>query len=46
MTHHEYILQKAVCKFLNKNYPEVLFVSDTIGSVKLNQFQASRNKEI
>jgi len=46
MTHHEYILQKAVCKFLNKNYPEVLFVSDTIGNVKLNQFQASRNKEI
>jgi len=46
MNHHEYILQKAVCLFLNKNYPEVLFVSDTIGNVKLNQFQASRNKEI
>jgi len=46
MKHPEFILQKAVCRFLNKNYPEVLFVSDTIGNIKLTQFQASRNKEI
>jgi len=46
MKHQEFILQKAVCRYLNKNYPEVLFVSDTIGNVKLNQFQAARNKEI
>lgn len=46
MKHPEFILQKAVCRFLNKNYPEVLFLSDTIGNIKLTQFQASRNKEI
>lgn len=46
MKHPEFILQKAVCRFLNKNYPEVLFLSDTIGNIKLTQLQASRNKEI
>lgn len=46
MKHPEFVLQKAVCRFLNKNYPEVLFLSDTIGNIKLTQFQASRNKEI
>lgn len=46
MKHPEFILQKSVCRFLNKNYPEVLFLSDTIGNIKLTQFQASRNKEI
>jgi hypothetical protein len=46
MKHHEFILQKAVCRHLEKEYPEVLFLSDTIGNVKLNEFQASRNKAI
>jgi hypothetical protein len=46
MNHHEHILQKAVCRHLEKEYPEVLFLSDTIGNVKLNEFQASRNKAI
>jgi hypothetical protein len=46
MIHGEYILQKAVCIHLEKEYPGVLFLSDTIGNVKLNEYQASRNKEI
>lgn len=46
MIHKEYILQKAVCKFITKQYPDVLFLSDTIGNVKLNINQAARNKAI
>lgn len=46
MKHYEFILQKAVCKFINKEYPDVLFLSDTIGNVKLNLAQAGRNKQI
>jgi len=46
MKHQEYILQKAVCRFLELQYPNVLFLSDTIGNVKLTESQASRNKLI
>lgn len=46
MKHQEYILQKAVCRFLELQYPNVLFLSDTIGNVKLTLSQASRNKAI
>jgi len=46
MKHQEYILQKAVCRFLELQYPNVLFLSDTIGNVKLTELQASRNKAI
>jgi len=46
MKHPEYILQKAVCRFLEFQYPKVLFLSDTIGNVKLTESQASRNKAI
>jgi len=46
MKHEEYILQKAVCRFLEMQYPKVLFLSDTIGNVKLTEAQASRNKSI
>jgi len=46
MKHQEYILQKAVCRFLELQYPNVLFLSDTIGNVKLTEMQASRNKQI
>jgi hypothetical protein len=46
MKHQEYILQKAVCKFLETNYPNALFLSDTIGNVKLTESQAYRNKQI
>lgn len=46
MKHQEYILQKAVCGYLEIQYPDVLFLSDTIGNVKLTEAQAVRNKLI
>jgi len=46
MKHKEFDLHKAVCKYLNVQYPEILFMSDTIASVKLTMGQAKRNKDI
>ena len=46
MKHQEYDLQKAVCNYLNLQYPEVLYLSDTIASCKLTMQQAVRNKAI
>jgi hypothetical protein len=42
----EYDLQKGVCKFLNLQYPKVLYLSDTIASIKLTKPQQGRNKAI
>jgi len=42
----EYDLQVAVCRYLSYNYSEILFLSDTIASLKLTPAQASRNKKI
>ena len=44
--HEEYQLQKAVCKYLNLQFPDVLYLSDTIASCKLTMQQAVRNKAI
>ena len=46
MIHHEYLLQKEVCKFLDVNYPDVMYMSDTIANVKLTLPQQARNKAI
>ena len=46
MIHHEYKLHKAVCEYLSLQYPKVLFLSDTVASVKLNGAQADRNSKI
>jgi hypothetical protein len=46
MIHHEYLLQKEVCKFLDDNYPNLLYMSDTIANVKLTLPQQARNKAI
>lgn len=46
MKHQEYILQKAVCRLLDYKYPEVLYLSDTIASLKLTVPQKARNKAI
>jgi hypothetical protein len=46
MKHKEYELQKAVCKYLDLQYPNVLYLSDTIANVKLNVMQGARNKAI
>lgn len=42
----EYVLQKQACQYLRVKYPRVLFMSDTIASVKLTIPQALRNKAI
>ncbi len=46
MKHEEFNLQKSLAAYLEKQYPAVLFLSDTIANVKLNVKQASRNKSI
>ena len=46
MKHLEYQLQKDVCRYISLRYPKVLFLSDTIGNVKLTMLQAARNKAI
>jgi hypothetical protein len=38
----EYQLQKQVCAYLSIQYNEVLFISDTIASVRLTMPQAIR----
>lgn len=43
---HEFILQKAICNWLSTQHPKVLFLSDTIASVKLTIPQQVRNKAI
>ena len=42
----EYHLQKQVCDYLNLQFPKVLYMSDTIASVRLNGQQGKRNKAI
>jgi hypothetical protein len=42
----EYYLQKQICKYISIQYPEVLFLSDTVASVALTILQGVRNKEI
>ncbi len=46
MKHREYELQKSLCQYLESQYKNVLFVSDTIGNIKLTMGQAVRNKAI
>ena len=42
----EYHLQKMVCEYLRLQFPDVLFLSDTVASVKLTITQGARNKAI
>lgn len=42
----EYELQKQICKWLNDNYKDVLFMTDSIAAVKLTLPQAARNKAV
>lgn len=46
MKHLEYKLQVAVCKFLEMQYPEVVFYSDSISNINLTPMQRVRNKAI
>jgi hypothetical protein len=42
----EYLLQKAICQYLSLQYPDVLFMTDTVASVKLTKMQAGRNSRV
>jgi len=42
----EYELQKKVCQWLNENFKDVLYMSDTIAAVKLTLPQGARNKAV
>lgn len=42
----EYTLQKQLCQFIRTQHPNVLFLSDTVASVKLSFPQQGRNKAI
>lgn len=42
----EFELQKSVCTWLDYQYPDVMYVSDTIASLKLTMPQQARNKAI
>jgi hypothetical protein len=46
MKHNEYNLQKQVCQYLNYQYPNVFFLSDTIANLKLSIPQQVRNNAI
>lgn len=46
MKHQEYILQKAVCRYLDMKFKDVLYLSDTIANLKLTVPQKVRNKAI
>ncbi len=42
----EYELQVKVCEWLNENFKDVLYMTDSIAAVKLTMPQAARNKAV
>lgn len=42
----EFHLQKAVCRYLDVQFPRALYLSDTIANLELNMGQKVRNKAI
>lgn len=46
MKHPEFELQKQIASYLELQYGEILFLSDTIANVKLTAIQGARNKSI
>ena len=42
----EFELQKAICSYISIQYPNVMFLSDTVASIKLTRPQQARNKAI
>jgi hypothetical protein len=46
MKHPEFELQKAVCKYISLQYPDVMFLSDTVANLSLTPSQQNRNKSI
>lgn len=43
---HEYHLQKQICRWINLQYPNLLYDTDTIASVRLTIPQQIRNKAV
>lgn len=46
MKHPEYELQKQICAYLELQYKDVVYLSDTVANCKLTVMQATRNKAI
>jgi hypothetical protein len=46
MKHPEFELQKTVCKYISLQYPDVMFLSDTVANLSLTPSQQNRNKSI
>lgn len=46
VTHPEFHLQKSISQYLHLQYPDVLFLSDTVANLKLTIPQKVRNKLI
>jgi hypothetical protein len=46
MRHPEFILQKQVCAYLDYQFPETMYLSDTIANIHLTPQQQVRNKAI
>ena len=46
MKHTEFTLQKQICAYLDYEYKDVLYLSDTVANVKLTIPQQVRNKSI
>jgi hypothetical protein len=46
MKYPEFKLQCQVVKYLNSQYPNIVFYSDTIANIKLTKIQAVRNSKI
>lgn len=46
MDHKEFKLQKSICQYLDLQYKDILYLSDTVANLKLTIPQRARNKSI
>jgi hypothetical protein len=46
MTHEEYQLQASICQYISYQYQDVLFLSDTVASLRMTPAQCNRNKKV
>ena len=43
---NEYTLQKQICEYIRMQYPNVLFLTDTVAAIRLTPMQGKRNKDV
>jgi hypothetical protein len=43
---NEYNLQKQICEYIRLQYPNVLFLTDTVAAIQLTPMQGKRNKDV